>query len=161
MKTALLPLALVALTLPGAALAYPVKVVYKTNAAQPVVPGYPSYGAVPYYTPAPQAVATPVVRYRVRQSYGTAPVAAPYGYTAPPTYSYGTPAGYGAPAPYGVATGYAPAPRTCVPSAGRALIGAAMGGLASVALAPRAQDRRWAVPVGAAIGGLGGLAIGC
>jgi hypothetical protein len=158
MKLALLPIALLALTLPAPvlaypSLAYPTKVVYRINtpAPQPMAPGYQAavYGQPAYPTYGYGAVPRPpvtVVRYRV---------SSPYGYPGAPSYGYGAPMAYGAP-PAAV-----PVAQTCSLNAGRALVGAALGGLASAALAPRAKDRRWAVPVGAAIGGLGGLATGC
>jgi hypothetical protein len=160
MKTALLPIALLALSLPAPALAYPAKVVYRVTSnalpmpAAPVYraplygqPTYQTFGAVPGYG-AVQRPPVTVVRYRVpgTYSYGAAPA---YAYPSQPTYRV-------AAAPFAT-----PVAQTCRFNPTRALVGAALGGLASTALAPRAQDRSWAVPVGAALGGLGGLATGC
>lgn len=159
MKTALLPIALLTLSLPGAAFAYPATIVYRVNTSQPAVPVYqaPAYGPATYYRPIntvpsyglmPPASApvNAVVRYRVPASTA---------YAAPSAYGYG----YGTPTPYGVAAVPRATGQRCAVSPGRVLVGAALGGLTSAVLAPK--QRSWAVPVGAAIGGLGGLATGC
>lgn len=155
MKTALLPIALLALTLPGAAFAYPTTIVYRVNTSQPSTPLYqaPVYGPATYQAintfpsyglvPPTSAPVNAVVRYRVPASTT---------YTAPGAY------GYTNPAPYGLAAAPRATSRSCI-SPGRVLVGAALGGLTSAVLAPR--QRSWAVPVGAAIGGMGGLASGC
>lgn len=130
MKTTLLPLALLALSLPSAALAYPApaptKMVYRT-VVRPAAPGA-SFGYQTYGTPYPAAgygmsapqVATPVVRY---------PVATPYGYGAPSGYGYPTaPAySYAPPASYGLASAPVAVARRCGPGTGRVLVGAALG----------------------------------
>lgn len=161
MKTTLLPLALLALSLPSAALAYPLpaptKTVYRTvvtSAAPGRAVGYQAYGSpypAPGYAMTPPPVVTPVVRYGVAAPYGYGAPSG-YGYPAAPAYSYAPPV------PYGMAPAPVVAANRCGPGTGRVLVGAALGGLASAALAPRARDRAWAVPVGAALGGLGGLA---
>ena len=169
MKTPLLPIALLALTLPGPALAYPASLVDDLDAidlpAAPLhrsstygpsyygQPAYPSYGAVPRYRTVPR----PSVAMRRYQ------VASPYGYPASPIYGYpGMPAyGYNPPLSYAAPPAPSPLAQGCPLNPSRALMGAAIGGLASAALLSRGQDRSWAVPVGAALGGLGGLATGC
>lgn len=170
MKTALLPIALLALSLPAPSLAYPTKVVYRINSNALPVPAAPVYQAPLYsqptyrtYAPLPitgtlRRPPVTVVHYRVPSTYGYGAAPA-YRYSAAPAYAYPQQAPYG----YGVAAAPLPTPvaQACRFNPTRALVGAALGGLASTALAPRPQDRSWAVPVGAALGGLGGLATGC
>lgn len=164
MKTSLLPLALLALSLPGPALAYPASFDDDFDAIAPPPaplyggssygqPVYPPYGPLPRYRTVPRS-SVALRRY---------PVASPYGYPAAPVYGYpGGPAyGYNPPLSYAVPPAPTPLGQGCPLNPGRALMGAAIGGLASAALLSRGQDRSWAVPVGAALGGLGGLATGC
>jgi hypothetical protein len=72
-----------------------------------------------------------------------------------PLYDYPTPGYPLASEPYGT-----PPPRSCGPTP--ALIGAALGGGLGALLADGSRNRRWALPLGAAFGGiLGGVVSGC
>lgn len=202
MKTSLLPLALLALGLPGAALAHPPEFLEGRSPGQVVMAGHrpayllpaglPSHGSRPWTgsTPPPYGIANgtrsrigvAVPGYgapAVLPGHGPMPWAPPTlpptgiadgygaGYGTPmPGYSYRQPGitydyGYGQPQPYGVAEMAPTTNRGCSPNATRVLLGAAIGGLSSAALAPNARARSWAIPVGAALGGLGGLATSC
>lgn len=77
-------------------------------------------------------------------------------------YGYESYGPYGAPGlPLLAAPQAQPAPaRTC--NAGTVLTGAVLGGGLSAALANGPRNRRWALPMGAAVGGiLGGVVSGC
>lgn len=156
MKLALLPIALLALNLQSLAQAYPVQVVNVYDSASPERVGR-TYPAAYYLQPAHQTYGygygrlshppQTVVRYRA---------ISPYGHPSTRTYSYG----------YGYQNGaqpvQVPVAHTCRFNSSGALVGAALGGFTSAALAARPSDRRWAVPVGVALGGgIGGLANGC
>jgi len=140
MRASLLPLALVALALPVPAIAYPNTNTYQRYTYESYGPPPIAYAPQPVYTPQP--IYTTRVRFTPRpvSGYGSYPVA------AYPVAAY--PGGYAAPA------------RSC--SLAAPLVGAALGGGLGVALANGPRNRRWAVPMGAAFGGiLGGVASGC
>jgi hypothetical protein len=147
MRASLLPLALVALALPVPANAYPntypntnpntyQRFTYETYGPPPI-----AYAPQPVYTPQPIYAPQPVYKTRVR--FAPRPVS---GYGSYPVATY--PGAYAAPV------------RSC--SLAAPLVGAALGGSLGVAMANGHRNRRWAVPMGAAFGGiLGGVASGC
>jgi hypothetical protein len=147
MRSALLPLALLALSLPLPALAYP-------NTYQRTT--------IETYGPAPGSNPLPVRSYR----YGYNP-GYPSGYGYNPGYSYNPGYGYGPGVGYGYPLAAAPPPPyTPSPASScnltTALVGAAVGGTLGAVLAPNGRDRRWSLPLGAAVGGIAGGAIsGC
>jgi hypothetical protein len=200
MKTSLLPIALLALSQPGAALAHPAEPLGGISSLAPLLApaighgalnglraGVPGYGTLPYRTGLPQprvmigGLGIPGLGngyatgqgQSYRNGYGYGSPLPGYGSPAPgygqrplPSVPYGSPdVTYdyfrGSTGPYGIAQVPPTAPRGCTANPTRVLIGAAIGGLTSATLAPNSRTRAWAVPMGAALGGLGGLATGC
>lgn len=103
----------------------------------------------------------PVVQpgYAPRPGYAP-PLASPYGY---PVTDYPAPVYPARPAPIlAGGNGLVQQPRTCQPVV--PLVGAALGGTVGAVIAhnSRSRNRIWALPMGAAVGGiLGGVASGC
>lgn len=114
---------------------------------------YESYGPAPAVS-APMAPAPGLLAPRP----GSLPVTVvPHGGDVILPPGYGQPGAYGA---YAAPQAQPTPARTC--NAGTVLTGAVLGGGLSAALANGARNRRWALPMGAAVGGiLGGVVSGC
>ena len=171
LRQSLLPLALAAVALPAPSLAFPhgqTHYVVQPAAPQPAVYVVkPRYAPQRYYVaqPQPQVQLRPLppvqpqyVPYQPYKGYGPAPVSR-YGY---PVTDYPGPGYYQGQRPVAFAdgNGLVNPPRTCTPLV--PLVGAALGGTMGAVIAPNSRNRRWALPMGAAVGGiLGGVASGC
>jgi hypothetical protein len=166
LRSSLLPLALAALALPVPALAFP--------QAHPntIVYAYPqahAYAQQPsaYLVRRHMVVTQPQPIYRplpaVQPGYGPRPGFAPplvsqYGY---PVTDYPAPIYPTRPTPIlAGGNGVLQQRRTCQPVV--PLVGAALGGTVGAVMAHNSRNRLWALPMGAAVGGiLGGVASGC
>lgn len=170
LRSSLLPLALAALALPAPALAFPHgqrnTIVYAypqthAHAQQPsaylmrrhVVVTQPQHRPRPIYRPLPA----------VQTGYAPHPGFPPqlvnrHGY---PVTDYPAPGYPAQPAPtLAGGHGMVQQPRTCRPVV--PLVGAALGGTVGAVMARKSRNQIWALPMGAAVGGLiGGVASGC
>ncbi len=153
LRISLLPLALTALALPAPVLAshygHRDTIVY----AYPQAHAYPqarAYHPQPttYLLPSRPRMVVAQPQYQVMP-----PVHRGYPVTDYPSPSYpGTTLAGG--------NGLVQQPRTCKPVV--PLVGAALGGSFGAVMAHKSRDRRWALPMGAVVGGLlGGVASGC
>jgi hypothetical protein len=166
LRISLLPLALTALALPAPALAFPSgqrnTIVYAyPQAQQPtaylvrrhVVVHQPQPQPQPQYRPLP----TVYPGYAPRPGFRP-PLVSHYGY---PVSHYPAPAHLGQPTTtLAGGNGLFTQPRACTPVV--PLVGAALGGTVGAVMAHNSRNRVWALPMGAAVGGiLGGVASGC
>jgi hypothetical protein len=164
----LLPLTLAVLALPAPALAFPQAQRTTIAYAYPQVHAYtqqPSAYLVRRHVvvtqPQPQPIyrPLPVVQpgYAPRPGF-LSPLVNHYGY---PVNNYPAPVYPVRPTPVlAGGRGVVQQPRTCQPVV--PLVGAALGGTVGAVMAPNSRNRRWALPMGAAVGGiLGGVASGC
>lgn len=167
LRASVLPLALAALALPAPSLAFPHGPSHYV--VQPVAPQPTAYLVQPQYAPPRYYVAQPRPQVQLRPlpsvpyQYahpGYAPaLVSRHGYpiTDYPTSGYHR--GHG-PAAFAGGNGQPVPARTCTPLV--PLVGAALGGTMGAVIAPNSRNRRWALPMGAAVGGiLGGVASGC
>jgi hypothetical protein len=165
LRISLLPLALTALALPAQVLASPYghrdTVVYAYPHAHTHAHAYHQQPTA-YLVPSRPRMVVAQPRYQVMPT--VQPGYAPHPGFPPPVVSH-----YGYPVtdyPSQPATtlaggnGLAQQPRTCKPVV--PLVGAALGGSFGAVMAHKSRDRRWALPMGAVVGGLlGGVASGC
>ncbi|MFM7239877.1 MAG: hypothetical protein ACKOZN_09830 [Cyanobium sp.] len=171
-----LTLALAALVLQTPAQAFPHSqpntIVYAYPHTQPYAPQPSAYLVrrhVVVSQPQPQPLYRPQTDYRplpvVQPGYAPHPGFAPplvsrYGY---PVTDYPTPVYPARPTPIlAGGNGVVQQPRSCQPLV--PLVGAALGGTVGAVMAhnSRSRNRIWALPMGAAVGGiLGGVASGC
>jgi hypothetical protein len=168
LRLSLLPLALAAFALPAPALAFPHG--QRHYVVQPVNPQPAVYVVRPRYAAPRYSVVQPRPQVQLRP---LPPVQTQYvphpGYSPTPVSRYGYPitdypsSGYHQgqrPVAFAGGNGLVNAPRTCTPIV--PLVGAALGGTMGAVIAPNSRNRRWALPMGAAVGGiLGGVASGC
>jgi hypothetical protein len=161
LRISLLPLALTALALPAPVLASP------HGQRDYIVHAYPQghlYGQPPTaYLVRPQGVVVQPQFQPVRPLPPVHPGFPPavvnhYGY---PVTDYPSGVYQGQPGPtLASGNGLFSQPRTCTPMV--PLVGAALGGTVGAVMAHKSRNRRWALPMGAAVGGLlGGVASGC
>jgi hypothetical protein len=157
-----LTLALAALALQTPAQAFPHgqrnTIVYAYPPAR-AYPQQPSAYLVRRHVVVTQPQPRPFVRpLPVVQPGFAPPLVNPYGY---PVTNYPVPVYSTRPAPIlAGGNGVFQQPRTCKPVV--PLVGAALGGTVGAVMAPNSRNRVWALPMGAAVGGiLGGVASGC
>jgi hypothetical protein len=155
LRISLLPLALTALALPAPVLAFPHgqrnTIVYAyPHAQQPSAYLVRRHVVVPQPQPQYRPLPTVYPGYAPRPGFPSPH----YGY---PVTHYPTPGHHGQLAG---GNGLFNQPRTCTPVV--PLVGAALGGTVGAVMASNSRNRIWALPMGAAVGGiLGGVASGC